>query len=373
MKNHNIGIITIPVSKSGLTPLSNLVDIICFISNNIFLITGDDGYNFYKEDNRLKSFGIFHINSTFFIFRIFNLIVIQLHISFLIFKTRKKIDCFIFFIGGDTLALPMFVARILRKKVFILFAGSTIKTLKSKNDPLGYGLKILRYITCSYADKLILYADCLIKDYSLERWIRKIRIAYNHFIDFDKFNIKKEYPLREWIVGFIGRFDEEKGILQLLHAVPDIVDKKPDIKFLFIGDGEHRNSIEHYISDNNLSGKIILPGWISHELIPDYLNQLKLLVIPSYTEGLPNIMLEAMACGTPVLATSVGAIPTVIINEETGFIMENNSSKCIAANVIRILDSSTIEKIAKNARLYVEENFTFEYAIARIKEVLNEN
>ena len=369
MKEHNIGIITIPISKSGLTPLSNLVDIICSISDNVFLITGDEGYNFYKEDNRLKSFKIFHIYSTFFIFRIFNYIVIQLHISFLIVKTRKKIDYFVFFIASDTFALPMFAAKILRKKVFILFAGSTIKTLESKNDPFGYVLKILRFITCTFADKLIVYADCLIKDYSLERWNGKIIIAYNHFIAFDLFKIKKNYHSREWIVGYIGRFEEEKGVLHLLHAIPEIVDKKPDIKFLFIGDGENQNSIEQYIFDNNLSEKIILSGWISHKLIPDYLNQMKLLVIPSDTEGLPNIMLEAMSCGTPVLATPVGAIPSVIRNEETGFIMENNSSQCIGANIIRILDYPAMDKIVENARTCVRENFTFESAVARIEEI----
>ena len=373
MRKHHFGIITIPISRSGLTPLSNLVDIVFSISDKVFLITGDYGYKFYKGDNRLKTLRIFHIYSTFFLFRIFNYILIQIHISFLIFKTRKEIDRYIFFIGGDTLALPMFVARILRKKTFILFAGSTIKTLESKNDRFSYVLKFLRFITCTYADKLIVYADCLIKDYSLERWNKKITTAYNHFIAFDRFKIKKDYLSREWIIGYIGRFDNEKGVLHLLHAVPEIVDKKPAIKFLFIGDGKYQNSIEHFILDNNLKGKIALPGWISHELIPDYLNQMKVLVIPSDTEGLPNVMIEAMSCGTPVLATPVGAIPSIIRDNETGFIMENNSPTCIAANVIRILNTPSIEKIAENARLYTRENFTFECAVTRIKEVIDED
>lgn len=373
MKNRSTGIITIPISKSGLTPLSNLVDIICSLSPAVFLITGDAGYQFYKNDNRLTSYRILHSNSTFFLLRIFNYIIIQVTISFFIVTTRKKVDRYIFFVGGDSLALPMITAQILKKKVFILFAGSIIKTLESKKDPLGYGLKILRYITCTFADTLIVYADGLIKDYSLERWTRKIAVAYNHFIVFDRFKIKKEYHLRECVVGYVGRFDEEKGIMHLLQVVPEIVNNNPEVSFLFIGDGEQRDIIEHYISVHSLKDTIILSGWITHELIADYLNRMKLLVIPSYTEGLPNVMIEAMACGTPVLATPVGAIPSIIRDEDTGFIMENNTPACIAANVVRALSFPRMDKIIENAKMRVEKDFTFERAVARMKEVLDEN
>ena len=94
-----------------------------------------------------------------------------------------------------------------------------------------------------------------------------------------------------------------------------------------------------------------------------YLNHLRIFVLPSYTEGLANIMLEAMACGTPVLATPVGAVPDVIVDGKTGFIMENSSPECIAANVIRALEHPDLEGVSLRARALVEREYTFERAV----------
>ena len=83
-------------------------------------------------------------------------------------------------------------------------------------------------------------------------------------------------------------------------------------------------------------------------------------------------MLEAMACGTPVLATPFGAIPDVIKDEETGFIMGNNSPKYVAEKVIRVLNDSNLDIIVKNARLLVEREFTYEAAVERYRKILKE-
>ena len=131
-----------------------------------------------------------------------------------------------------------------------------------------------------------------------------------------------------------------------------------------------RDKIEKYLDENNLNDKVKLVGWIPHDELPDYLNGLELVVLPSYTEGLPNLMLEAMACGTPVLATPVGAIPDVIKDKKTGFIIDNNSPECIAKNVERALNHTSLDEIVKNARKLVEKEFTCEATVERYKKAL---
>ena len=77
-----------------------------------------------------------------------------------------------------------------------------------------------------------------------------------------------------------------------------------------------------------------------------------------------------MACGTPVLATSVGAIPEIVRDGETGFIMENNSPECIAENVIRVLNYSGLGRIADTARKLIEK-FTYDVAVERYRRTLD--
>ena len=83
-------------------------------------------------------------------------------------------------------------------------------------------------------------------------------------------------------------------------------------------------------------------------------------------------MLEAMACGTPVLATSVGAIPDVIKDSETGFIMDNNSPECIAKKVISVLEYPYLDRIVKNAKELVEMEYTYNAAVDRYRRVLKD-
>ena len=372
MPDYRIGVLTMPILKAGVIPFNNLLTIMRSLSKNIFHITGDEGYEFYQKETSIKTYAISYRTSTFFIKRIFNYLSFQFKMSVLIYKTKRQSDILIFFLGGETLLLPIITAHLLRKKVVLMFAGSNIKMLSSRKDPMVGIVKIFQFISCSFADRILVYADSIIREYSLERWTGKIVIAREHIIDFDRFKIEKEYLSRECIVGYVGRFSEEKGIMHLVYAVSDIVIKKPDIKFLFIGDGSLQHTMEQYILDNNLNDSIKLPGWVSHDLLADYLNKMKLLVIPSDTEGLPNVMLEAMSCGTPVLATPVGGIPTIIKEGETGFILENNSPHCISSNIIRILDDKKTVNVIENAHQLVQNEFQLKKRVENFKKIFDD-
>ena len=97
--------------------------------------------------------------------------------------------------------------------------------------------------------------------------------------------------------------------------------------------------------------------------MPIYLNNIKLLVMPSVKEGLPNTLLEALACGTLVLATPVGGIPGLIRDGETGFIMENNTPECIAKNIMRALNHPDLEKIVENGRDLIKTKHSYEHSV----------
>jgi glycosyltransferase involved in cell wall biosynthesis len=275
---------------------------------------------------------------------------------------------------GEGLLLPVLTLKLLRKNIILSLASSAPKMIEAKkNIPLLSRMtKFLELINFILSDKIILYSPKLVKEWNLEKYKNKISIAHRHFLDFDKYKIKMKFDDRDNLVGYIGRLSEEKGVLNFVEAVPEILEGICEIRFLIGGDGQLRDEIEKNISKENLNDKIELTGWIPHDALPDYLNELKLVILPSYTEGLPNLMLEAMACGTPVLATLVGAIPDIIKDGETGFVMENNSPECIAENVVRALEHSNSEEIVKNARELVEKEFTYEAAVERYKKVLEE-
>jgi len=369
----NMGIIIFPYHKGSQPILSNLIDIASDISRILYVVTGNIegvGLQYKSRVGTIYHYNIEHHGGSNIFTRIIKYTITQIKLSFIMITSARSAKVWLFFLGGENLILPMFVAKLLGKKIILILGGSSVKIAEASKDLLVIVLSCVFRGTCLLANRIVVYSPNIVKIWNLENYENKILIAHRHFLDFEKFKSIKDLCERDNIIGYIGRLSEEKGIVEFTKAIPLILKEKWDLNFIIGGDGQLREEIEKFIAENNLNNKVKVIDWIPHDKLPDHLNELKLLVLPSYTEGLPNIMLEAMACGTPVLATAVGAIPDIIKDGEVGFIMENNSPECIAKNIIRTLNYPNLEKIAENGRKLVKKEFTFEKTIDRWKKVI---
>ena len=294
--------------------------------------------------------------------------ILNLKISWRILTRSKEVDAFLFFHEWG-LFLPMVCAKLCNRRVLWLLPSS-LKSIEHTHGFFNRFLFLQQSLSYTIADKLVVYSPNLVAEWQLERYRHKILIAYEHFISTDTFTITTPFLHRAHLIGYIGRFHEEKGILNFIKALPAVLNTPDELRVLIGGDGPQKESIVAILQENGLTARIDLPGWIVQQDLPLRLNTLRLLVIPSFTEGLPNIMLEAMACGTPVAATPVGAIPDIIKDGETGFIMENNSPECIAKTISRALNDPNVETIALNARLLVQREFAFDISVKQWKRIL---
>jgi len=377
-KNASIGIITPPISQANIIPACNLVAIVNRLRNNVYFVAINATQYSLQNNSVIRK-----RNSDFIIYelvyksgknvftRILKYVQAQLWASLQVVRLLKKVDFWIFYLG-DELFLPMSVAKILRKKAVLIIGGFMKKEMRLRNDFLGRILVFFKKINCTMSEIIVVYSKNLIKEWNLEEYVNKISVVHRHFLDFNEFEIQKQLSDRERVIGYIGRLSEEKGVLNFIRALPKVLDKESDVRFIIGGDGNLFKEIQDFINENGLNKNVRLLGWIPHGDLPTYLNELKLLVLPSFTEGLPNIMLEAIACGTPVLATPVGAVPDVIKDCETGFIMKSNSSKCIAENIIKALNYPKLGDIIENAKESVKKEFRYEATVEKWKKIYND-
>jgi glycosyltransferase involved in cell wall biosynthesis len=278
-----------------------------------------------------------------------------------------------------TIIMPLVLAK-LRGKRSILFRESIrFKVVrKMHKGPFNIGglalfpiYRVIEEVAYSLSDRIAMNVPSLLND----SWTNKYRSKLfpypiaARFIS-PEFKISKPLDQRRALVGYIGLMRPDKGVLNLVKAIPLICNQMKEVEVFLGGGGPLLRQVEGELGDLISRGKVRVFDWIPHNELPDYLNQMKLLVLPSDIEGLPSIVLEAMACGTPVLATPVGAIPDIITDGKTGFIMDNNSPECIAENVIRALGHHNLDQVSQNAHAFVEGQFSHETLVERYRDIL---
>jgi len=173
------------------------------------------------------------------------------------------------------------------------------------------------------------------------------------------------------VVGTVGALTEEKGHLYLLKAIPKVVQKFPEVIFLFAGDGRERPNLEKTASYLGIKDSVIFAGM--RKDVPQILPILDVFVLPSLNEGLPMALLEAQAAKVPVVATCVGAIPDVVEDRVTGMLILPKDPQAIAEAIIMILsDKKFASGIAQKGFERVRDNFSAEKMASKYLSVYKE-
>lgn len=207
--------------------------------------------------------------------------------------------------------------------------------------------------TLKLADKIIVLSEKW-KEY-FEKLVDKEKIVViNNAIkipdDFEK-NLNNNELL------FLGRIYDKKGIYDLIDVLAELKKEFKDIHLSIGGDGE-LEKLKRLIKEKDLEKNVACHGWISGKEKDELLRKSTIFILPSYNEGMPMSVLEAMAYKNIVLTTNVGGIPEVIENNKNGIMIEPGNKKALYNNLKEIFnDISKKQDLSNNARKLVEEKF----------------
>jgi glycosyltransferase involved in cell wall biosynthesis len=202
--------------------------------------------------------------------------------------------------------------------------------------------------------------------------IKKIRIIPNG-VDIDKFRpMGKGKPNS---IIWCGRFVHQKGLEYLIEAMRIIVREKrnTEIRLVLVGDGPLFSRIYQIVRKHNLLNNIILKGLLPRNQLPHIINEASLFALPSLNEGMPYVLLEAMACGKAVIGSDISGINDIICHKETGFLVKPRDSRALAYAISELLvDDNLRKKMGQNARQLMMKKYSWSQIVTRMEAVYTE-
>jgi len=232
-----------------------------------------------------------------------------------------------------------------------------------------YFLEKKQECLCNEVDKIIAVSNytarSIIEEYDIPK--DKIEVIPNG-VDINKFNpqisrveFRKKWNISGPIILYVGRLDYNKGIEYLIKSFSKVVKYIPNAKLVLIGDGPQKNYINKMIDDLNLKKSIKQIIWVNDVDLPKIYASSDVVVLPSLMEGFGIVLLEAMACGIPCIATKAGGVEDVIDNGKTGFIVPPADVDVLYHAIYDLLtDEDLMQRFGVNSRKRVEENFTLQ-------------
>lgn len=175
-------------------------------------------------------------------------------------------------------------------------------------------------------------------------------------------------PGDKFIFGYIGRLIETKGIDILIESFNLLKEKYSDLALIIIGDGEEKEKLINLIKKYNLSGEVYFIGYKKD--IFNWLNIYDCLILPSKREGLPMVILEAMAMKKIVIAAATGGIPELIKNNYNGLLVEESNAQLLMKAMEYVhKNRKEVSEIEENAYVYLRQNYSIKEYINRLQAI----
>ena len=260
-------------------------------------------------------------------------------------------------------SLSAVIAKWLCKKPLIVRTGYTITQLLKNTNASRIKIKAYEYI-----EKFV-YKNCdkaIVTSYHNQKYlenfygVKNIQVVSN-FIDINLFKQLNLIRYEDRLI-FVGRLNKEKNLFNLIEAI-----SKTDIILDIYGQGNLEKKLKKFTKRKD--AKVNFMGVVANEKLPIIYNKYKYYILPSYSEGMPKTLLEAMACGCACIGTNVKGINEVIEDGINGFLSENVSFETINKTIERALQNEKQNEITKNAIKKIEKEFSLDFIIEKEKNI----
>jgi glycosyltransferase involved in cell wall biosynthesis len=169
---------------------------------------------------------------------------------------------------------------------------------------------------------------------------------------------------------FVGKIDREKGVFDLLECGRHLCKEMSNISFILAGQGKDFKTLKKEVIRVGLQEKFILLGQVDKKKLVKLYQNATLFVFPSYHEGLPTVILEAMSCSLPIIATNVRGNRELISHGKNGILIPSRDTKKMTETILALLNDDKMRQLlGKNARKTIEDNYTWNIISNRIFKI----
>jgi colanic acid/amylovoran biosynthesis glycosyltransferase len=170
---------------------------------------------------------------------------------------------------------------------------------------------------------------------------------------------------------YVGRLSAAKGVPILLQAIAAVAERHSDLQLTIVGDGPDRQSLEHQASELGIRDRLKFVGYQSQDAVCGYLQACDVFVLPSFAEGLPVVLMEAMATGIPVVTTAIAAISELVEDGINGYLVPPGAIEPLAQRLDQLLSNAQLrQNFGKAGRTKVEQSFNLHHEVDTLKQIM---